>query len=86
MLDEPTSGLDPEHERLVTKTLGSQRGLRTIVIVSHRLSTVAGCDAIYVMHGARIVEAGRHAKLLVRGGHYQRMARHELALEGSIAS
>ena len=59
VLDEPTSALDPHHEAVVTRSLAELKGARTIVLVGHRLSTVAGCDRIYVMDGGRVSEAGR---------------------------
>jgi ABC-type multidrug transport system fused ATPase/permease subunit len=60
VLDEPTSALDPQHEQLITETLRSLKRQRTIILVSHRLSTVADCDQIYVMDNGRIVERGTH--------------------------
>lgn len=49
--------------------------------VSRRLSTVAGCDCIYVLEHGRIVEYGTHDQLLARDGAYSRMARHQLLAE-----
>src|SRR5690606_667658 len=43
VLDEPTSALDPIHESLITQTLRSIKRQRTIIVVSHRLSTVVEC-------------------------------------------
>jgi ABC-type multidrug transport system fused ATPase/permease subunit len=80
VLDEPTSALDPEHERQITDTLLALRGQRTIVVVSHRLSTVLDADRLYVMDAGRIVEQGRHDDLLAKRGRYWRMARHQLRL------
>jgi ATP-binding cassette subfamily B protein len=80
VLDEPTSALDPLHEQHITQTLYRLRGKRTIVLVSHRLSTVANCDQIFVMSGGRIVERGTHGQLLERRGLYWEMARHQLRL------
>lgn len=85
VLDEPTSALDPQHEQLITQTLRSLKGKRTIVIVSHRLSTVADCDQIFVMDEGSIVERGTHDQLLAARGTYFRMARHQFKLEESPA-
>jgi ATP-binding cassette, subfamily B, bacterial len=77
ILDEPTSALDPHHEQVFTDALRSLKGSRTIVIVSHRLSTVADCDQIFVMDGGRIVEQGTHDVLVEVGGLYAAMARQQ---------
>ncbi|HEV2294277.1 MAG TPA: ABC transporter ATP-binding protein [Tepidisphaeraceae bacterium] len=74
ILDEPTSALDPHHEQVVTDALRSLKGSRTIILVSHRLSTVADCDQIFVMDGGRVVEQGTHDALIARRGQYYRMA------------
>ncbi|MEM1013643.1 MAG: ABC transporter ATP-binding protein, partial [Planctomycetota bacterium] len=81
VLDEPTSALDPEHERRITDTLLGLRSERTIVVVSHRLSTVLDADELFVMDGGRIVERGRHDDLIAKRGRYFQMARHQLRLE-----
>ena len=80
VLDEPTSALDAHNEQMITQTLRDLKGKRTIVLVSHRLSTVRDCDRIYVMEEGRIVEQGTHEQLLARRGSYWRLARHQLRL------
>ena len=85
ILDEPTSALDPRNEQMITETLGHLKRQRTIIIVSHRLSTVADCDEIFVMDEGRIVERGTHDELLARRGMYYRMARHQMRLEDEPA-
>lgn len=81
VLDEPTSALDPQHEQMITETLRSLKARRTIILVSHRLSTVADCDQIFVMDEGRIVERGTHGELVARRGLYWRMAKHQMKLE-----
>jgi ABC-type multidrug transport system fused ATPase/permease subunit len=81
VLDEPTSALDAQNERMITETLFALKGLRTIVLVSHRLSTVADCDRIYVMDAGLIIEQGTHEQLLAQRGAYYQMARHQLQLD-----
>ena len=78
VLDEPTSALDAHNERMIVQTLRDLKGTRTIILVSHRLSTVADCDRIYMMEEGRVVEHGTHEDLLNKGGNYARMARHQL--------
>jgi ATP-binding cassette, subfamily B, bacterial len=81
LLDEPTSALDPQNEQLITGTLNKLKGKRTMIVVSHRLSTVADADEIFVMHDGRVVERGKHEQLIAQGGVYYRMAKHQLKLE-----
>jgi subfamily B ATP-binding cassette protein MsbA len=83
VMDEPTSALDPQHEQMITETLRSLKRQRTIILVSHRLSTVADCDQIFVMDEGRIVEQGTHDELIARRGLYYRMARHQMKLDDS---
>lgn len=80
VFDEPTSALDPQTEQHITRTLESLRGKRTLLVVSHRLSTVLGADQIVVLQGGRVVEEGTHAQLVARRGVYFEMARHQLQL------
>ena len=81
VFDEPTSALDAHHEAMITQTLRDLRRQRTIVVVSHRLSTVMDCDQIFVMEGGRIVERGTHHELIGTGGVYAAMAREQLRIE-----
>jgi subfamily B ATP-binding cassette protein MsbA len=81
VFDEPTSALDAHHEAMITQTLRDLRRQRTIVVVSHRLSTVMDCDQIFVMDEGRIVERGTHHELIGAGGVYAAMAREQLRIE-----
>ena len=58
VLDEATSALDAETERGVMEAVDSLHGIKTLIIVAHRLSTVANCDVIHRMRGGRIVTSG----------------------------
>ena len=73
LLDEATSSLDSETERQVQSALRELMQGRTTLVIAHRLSTVLDADIIYVMEASRIVESGRHAELLARGGAYARL-------------
>jgi ATP-binding cassette, subfamily B, bacterial len=81
VLDEPTSALDPLHEQMIVQTLQKLKGLRTIILVSHRLSTVRDCDQIFVMSAGKIVEQGTHEQLLEEHGVYHQMASHQFDLD-----
>ena len=86
VLDEPTSALDPQHEALIVQTLARLKGQRTIILVSHRLSTVSDCEQIFVMDEGRIAESGRHDQLIAQGGVYFSMARQQLKLQQPTAA
>lgn len=76
VLDEPTSAFDPNNERLVTDALEELKDRRTIVLVTHRLSSVMRCDQIYVLDQGRMVEHGTYEQLLSRDGIFAAMARY----------
>ena len=63
IFDEATSSLDTESEMLIQQSINSMKGTQTIVIISHRLSTIRDCDHIYVLKKGRIIEEGSFNKL-----------------------
>jgi thiol reductant ABC exporter CydD subunit len=73
ILDEPTAQLDPENEDAVRESMTSLRRGRTVLLIAHRLTTVADADAIAVISGGRLVEFGAHEDLAARGGRYAAM-------------
>ncbi|MCG5219201.1 ABC transporter ATP-binding protein [Streptosporangium sp. KLBMP 9127] len=70
VLDEATSFADPQTEQAVRRALATLSGDRTIVVIAHRLETVADADTVVVLEDGAIVERGRPADLLTRGGRY----------------
>jgi ATP-binding cassette subfamily B protein len=66
ILDEATSALDPESEAIVQANLARIAAGRTVIMVSHRLSSLVAADAIVVFDRGRIVDYGKHSELLSR--------------------
>lgn len=66
IFDEAASALDPESEAIFLNNLSRITAGRTVIIVSHRLSTLVASDAIVVLNRGQIVDAGRHDELLHR--------------------
>lgn len=70
LLDEPTSALDAESEAVVQQSIDRLSAGRTVVVIAHRLATVRNADTIAVLDRGAVVESGRHADLMARGGPY----------------
>jgi ATP-binding cassette subfamily B protein len=73
ILDEAASALDPESEAIFIRNLSRIAVGRTVVMISHRLSTLVNADAILVMQQGRLVDSGRHEELLQRSSTYQHL-------------
>jgi ATP-binding cassette subfamily B protein len=71
ILDEAASALDPESEAIFIKNLSKMAAGRTVIMISHRLSTLVNADAILVMQQGKLADAGRHDELLERCVTYQ---------------
>ncbi len=73
VLDEPTSAVDAQAEQLIFDNIYQKYADRSVVIISHRFSTVRRADQILVLDQGRIVERGTHQELMERAGLYHRM-------------
>ncbi len=73
VLDEATSALDSHTEKEIQDALERVAKGRTTLVIAHRLSTIVGADEIIVLDQGIIVERGRHAELLAKGGLYASM-------------
>jgi ATP-binding cassette subfamily B protein len=83
VLDEATSFVDPENEALIQDAIGELVAGKTVVMIAHRLSTVAGAHQILVVDRGRIVERGRHDDLVATGGLYARLWSDFVAAEST---
>lgn len=73
ILDEAASALDPESEAIFIRNLSKIAVGRTVLMISHRLSTLVNADAILVMQQGRLMDVGTHAELLTRCEPYQHL-------------
>lgn len=73
VLDEPTASLDPRAEYEIFNQFSRLTTGRTVILVSHRLSTVCMVDRIVVLNNGRIVEQGCHTELIDMDGEYAQL-------------
>ena len=86
LLDEATSALDAESELAIQQALDRLMHQRTTLVIAHRLATVQKADRIVVVDGGRVVDVGRHADLVRRGGLYARLAELQFNLPSVAAA
>lgn len=73
ILDEPSANLDPIAEYNLNKAMIEAANHKTVIFISHRLSTTVVADKIYVMENGEIIEAGSHGELMAQNGTYAKM-------------
>ena len=73
ILDEATAFADPDNESRVQAAFSKLSQGKTVIMIAHRLSTVAGVDQIYVIEDGQITESGKSRELLEKGGVFSRM-------------
>lgn len=75
LLDEVTASLDPENEVLIQQAISRLITGKTVLVIAHRLRTIAGADKIIVLDNGELVEEGTHESLLDRKGLYEKLYR-----------
>ena len=73
ILDEATASMDPENEAMIQRAISRLTKGRTLIVIAHRLGTIAGADQIVVMEKGRIVDHGSQNTLLERCPLYRQM-------------
>ena len=73
LLDEATASLDPENEVFIQKAIAKLVEGKTVIMIAHRLRTVADADQILVLEDGELVERGTHKELMKKKGLYQRL-------------
>ena len=73
ILDEPSSALDPIAEYKMYENLIDVTKDKTVIYISHRLSSAVLSDRIYVLGNGTILESGSHTELMAQGGEYSKM-------------
>lgn len=73
LLDDTLSAVDADTEQRILNGLAELRGKQTLLIISHRVSSVRDCDEIVVLEDGAVVQRGRHQQLLAENGLYRRL-------------
>ena len=81
IFDEATSNIDVESENDIMREIHALAGVKTVILISHRLANVVSADNIYVMEGGNVAESGTHGQLLAAGGVYARLWTAQSELE-----
>lgn len=77
LLDEATASLDVENETLIQESLSRLIKNKTVLIIAHRMRTIAGADKIVVLQSGKVVESGTHKELSESKGYYHRMLQQQ---------
>ena len=81
IFDEATSAVDSESEQEIWKCIEELSNTKTLIIISHRLSTIRNSDIIYVLKNGEIFESGNHEKLMENKKLYYELVKEQDALE-----
>ena len=81
IFDEATSSVDPQSEREIWETIGRLSKTRTLIIISHRMSTIQNANCIYALEKGVVAQRGSHAELMQQGGLYRELVTRQQAME-----
>ena len=81
IFDDATSSVDPQSEREIWETIGRLSKTRTLIIISHRMSTIQNANCIYVLEKGVVAQRGSHAELMQQGGLYRELVTRQQAME-----
>lgn len=81
LFDEATSSVDLDSEREIWRCIDALAKTRTLLIISHRLSTIREADQIYVLDQGQVAQRGTHRQLMAEGGLYRRLVEEQQLLE-----
>ena len=82
VLDEATAAAAPENEAAIGQALAELTRGRTVIMIAHRLGTIAHADQIVVLDHGRIVEQGHHKSLLAADGRYAELWHDQAVVAG----
>ena len=78
ILDEATASMDVENESMVQEALSELLRNKTVLVIAHRMRTIAGADKIVVLENGRVAEQGNPEELMKNGGIFSNVARLQM--------
>ena len=84
ILDEATASMDAEHESLVQQALSVLLQGKTVLVIAHRMRTIANVDKVVVLDQGRVVEMGEPEELLEQNGLFHRLAAAQIVTKKAI--
>ena len=81
IFDEATSSVDPQSEQEIWQTIARLSHSRTLVLISHRMSTIRHADCIYVLEKGAVAQRGSHEQLMAEDGLYRKLVTRQQAME-----
>ena len=75
--------MDEENEKEIWECIGRLAETRTLIIISHRLSTIRNADVIYLIENGRVRESGSHEQLMAMDGVYKQLVTQQEELEAA---